>query len=171
MHVTDIIHELEKIIHPGRYKREFTEEQLDQFAVVGFFWERVLGGIWRDTEIRRSDGRLIRPPEQYLDGVYLSPDALDVEDWVVEEFKATWISSNLDIASDPRVFKWRSQTKAYCRALDTRRCRLRALFVCGHWRPPVPVVKLYEIEYSKNELLENWLALLRLAKRKGWLTP
>ncbi len=134
---------------------DFTEADLDHFAVIGRLWEEML------ARTLFQPPRYQRPGEIEVEGVYGSPDAVDTVDPAVCEFKVTWKSSNRAIES---FFKYMLQVKAYCYMLGLTQCRLYVLFVCGNYRPPLPQVRGWLFEFSQHELKDNWRMLLANAK-------
>lgn len=155
----------------------FTEEDLEGFAVVGFLWEWVferayaaasqqalaisalnLPRLGQSGELQRRG--IIIPGEQLLDGIYMTPDGLNVEvrPRALEEYKATWISATADIRL--RKPRWIWQMKAYCWVLGVNHANLRVLFVNGRYerggRMGVPVARTYRFRFTDQDLEENW---------------
>jgi len=149
LHVSQIIRHI-MVVTGLEEKGDFTEDDLNMFAVIGRLWEQMLAdAIFKPP-------RYQRPGEIELDGIYGSPDAVDTDDGVLVEFKVTWKSSNRAIES---FFKYKLQVMAYCHMLQLTRCRLYVFYVCGNWKPPVPQIKAWEIEFTPVELRDNWKML------------
>lgn len=154
LHVSQIIRHM--MVTSGLEEQsDFTEDDLNQFAVIGRLWEQMLA----DTMFKPP--RYQRPGEIECDGIYGSPDAVDTEDCTLAEYKVTWKSSNRAIES---FFKYMLQVKAYCYMLGLTRCRLYVCFICGNYKPPLPQFKAWEIEFSPHELKDNWRMLLTNSK-------
>src|SRR5262245_39067788 len=141
LHLSAIIRDLDLAVHGNRYAETSPETRQVYFA-MGFIWERILAEIIIDTAILRSSGTLVRPGEFVSDGIAMSPDAVDLSDYAIEEYKATWLSSVHPIDS-PKFWPWLVQLKCYCRAIGTRRARLRAFFVNGDWRGSGPQLRAW----------------------------
>lgn len=151
LHVSQIIHHI--MVTSGLAEaNDFTEDDLGMFAIIGRLWEQML------ADVMFRPPRYQRPGEIEVDGIYGSPDAVDCEDGCLMEFKVTWKSSSRAIES---FFKYMLQVKAYCYMLGLTRVRLYVFFVCGNWKPPIPQVKGWEIEFSPHELKDNWRMLVQ----------
>ena len=163
-HVSGVIKSLEK-----RYGRlqgrtdidEKPDDYWNDYRTAGFLIERAFRELL-------SDLNLVRPGELCVDGVHMTPDYLDANEWVLEEWKCTWRSSGWDI-EDPKWDSWFMQIKAYCHALGTLRARLRVFFVNGSYKPRVPQMKAWEMEFTERELQENWQMILSHARQEGML--
>ncbi len=132
----------------------------------GFIWERVLSREFLGPALQT--GKIVRPGELELDGVYLTPDGYDTHDNVLEEWKCTWKSSNNPI-DGPKFWRYWTQVKAYCKALGTNTARLRVLYLMGNYRGGGPHACTYTAIFSQKELDNNWEMLINHAKTKGWL--
>ncbi len=135
---------------------------------MGFIWEQVLAQVLVDTAIKRSAGILVRPGEFHLDGIAMSPDAIDLTDYALEEYKATWMSSSNEI-DGPKFWVWMKQMQCYCKAIGTRTARLRVFFVVGDWKGSGPQVKAWQFEFTEREIDETWQMVTNHARSKGWI--
>jgi hypothetical protein len=135
------------------------EEPLNLAAEVGFMWEELLSAT---LKARLPD----RIGEIVLDGITMSPDGLDVEEWVLWEYKAVWHSSKRSPADN---FKWQSQVKGYCKGVGTLEAKMAILYLNGDWRGGGPEYRGYKISYTQLEVDENWQMLVNHARSKGWL--
>lgn len=178
LHVSRIYGDLDRALNAGRYKNEITPDQLNNFAQVGFLWERVLESILADVTISADPLRYFRPGEQRLDGILATPDYADLDFFGdgtcqlgLEEWKANWSSCRKGDDLDKNFWRWLVQMKAYCFILGTVYARLRVVFMVGDWRDNIsPTPRMWEFEFTPLELEENWAMLKGHAKRKGWLT-
>jgi len=177
LHASQIWEDINRSIGRGP-KSPMSLPDLEEFGTIGFIWERVLETTLANLVHTFQPGRFFRPAEQFVDGVYLTPDYLDLdfngdntwEEAGLEEWKVTWKSSRQGDDLEKNFWKWIVQQKAYCHALDLRRSRLRALFIVGNWRDSiVPKLRTWEFEFTELELRENWSMLTNHARRKGWL--
>ena len=100
------------------------------------------------------------------DGIFLTPDGMDIADWVHEEWKATYKS----MRHDPHeYYRYWWQIKAACYVIGTNLARLRVWFIRGDYKNSGPQWKSWEVEFTDRELEENWMAIVSHAKKKGWL--
>lgn len=116
----------------------------------------------------------IRPGEVEAEGVACSPDILLVaKDGSPNRelsIKTTWKSCRglpLEEGENefPKSFDYyTAQCKTYAVPLETSGSVLVCYFVCGNWSPPVPQVHGWELEFSDQELAENWSALMNIAE-------
>lgn len=120
----------------------------------GFLWERMIevalqGQMEVDQLANPSD--LIRPGEVCMDGIYMTPDAINVRLGHVEEWKATGIrSAKFDIPT--RRLEWLWQAGAYARFFGFTRAVIR---VWHHMEMP-PAVTQWDIEWTDQEIEQNW---------------
>lgn len=119
-----------------------------------------------------------RPGEVHQDGVACSPDILlipkkgDASEMRELSLKVTWKScAKLPTAEEgedgfPQKFDYYlSQCMTYAMPLRTRGSVLLVYFVCGPWRPkPFPQVHGWELDFSGQEIGEQWDALMAIAK-------
>lgn len=162
LHVSTIIKSICHEIDPKRFPLSADGDLPWNRFEVGFTFERVL-----EQAFASRLPHIFRPGEIFLDGIYLSPDGIDPDGWVLEEYKATWMTSH-DAPEGAKFWHWKIQMMAYCHALGTLRARLRALFING-WGDKNPQYKVWEFEFTEHELLCNWSMILRQAQAKGWL--
>jgi hypothetical protein len=119
---------------------------------VGFLWEEVLS---REFAERYA----VRIGEVEHDSIIGSPDGLSINDpkvpdnLVDEEYKATWKS----IRKPPEDnWYWMTQFKSYCYMLGVNTTVLRVLYINGDYKGSGPIPALFRIEYTSQELQENW---------------
>jgi hypothetical protein len=113
--------------------------------------------------------RYIRPGECYVEGITGSPDLLDLEDMTVVDTKFTWKSSRKLDNLEKYFWSWTVQLKGYCRMVGSRTAELWVFCVNGDYKPPVPCIKRLRIEFSQQEIDENWDMIKNHARRRGWL--
>jgi hypothetical protein len=162
LHLSDILTPMARDIAPKRYDES---KPMDWNRVeTGFAFERVLEMAFM---ARRAE--IFRPGEVVKDGIIMSPDGIDPDGWVLEEFKATWMS-DFDAPTHPKFVKWFWQIKSYALALETTRARLRGLFINGNYREGFsPVYHVWDLQFTERELEENWQMILNNARSKGLL--
>lgn len=125
------------------------------------FMEFEKGLLWEDALSLAFGSRLAsRPGELELDGIMGTPDGVAVLAGIltVEEYKATTYSSSKTPAD---FWTWMAQCKAYCFMVGAPVAILRILHLRGDYRAaPWPAYRVWRIEYSDLELLDNWDMLL-----------
>lgn len=175
VHMSAILHDIDRVLNAKRYSSDITPAELDHFAAIGFLWERILERTLADLTIEHEPGRYFRPDEQQMDGIYLTPDYADLDFFGdgtctmgLEEWKVTWKSTNALDNLESNFWRWVVQAKSYCRALGCLHVRFRVLAIVGNWKDKiVPVCRVFEITFTEQELEENWSMLLNHGKRKG----
>jgi hypothetical protein len=158
LHVSDII----KSIMTDLWKNEDTVDDTTRARwTLGYVWESAL-------ELAYKERLGIRPAEIVVDGISCSPDYILREGGatIVNEAKCTWGSSNKDPSQNLR---WMLQTKAYCMAAEATHVKMYVFYMCGNWKPPAPEFKLWDIQYSEQEVVDARSYLLAHAKSKGML--
>lgn len=148
---------------------------------MGLAWEEFYIG-----KVLSLEGVTKHPGEMLVDGVYMTPDgeSLDViitqrtsrgvtksKGKRIHEIKCTYKSTNTVGETEEDLHKqwlWMSQLKGYCRAAKTLYAKLHVLFVCGDYKFPIsPQLKVYEIEFSEQELEENWQLMVEAKNYYG----
>lgn len=177
IHVSNIIRDLEnKLVNPGerpaRADMSSAERaRMGKYAELGFIWEIMVKQVMKPRMLsRRQCLGVVEGVEIELDGVYMNPDAFCIVDDTLEEYKATWKSSR---RGDPAIFaepenfwSWVVQTRAYCAGYSAvykrpiLNVRMFVFFVNGDYKDAGPQVRMYRIEYTKDEVAETW-AMLR----------
>lgn len=172
LHLGAIVQSMLRQLNPAKYKDSPIRPEYGDW---GYVWEEVLSKGWLSKRI--ETGKIIRPGEQTVREdrvpggvVYMNLDGFDVEDWCLEEWKSTWKSIKKAVGDDrplrpelefiglggEHFWHWKVQGMAYARAMRTRRCRYRVMFVNGDYQPPVPVRRAWEVEWEEKEIEENW---------------
>lgn len=166
------------------------EDALDDFAVMGFAWERAAtraidaGALIEIDEtttplvVRRiyehafsralndgwhaSHSDVVKPGEVTVDGIHCTPDGVNVKLRAVEEWKCSWASARHGL--DEAHPDWMMQIPGYCRALGLNVGVLRVFHVNGYYenaRMGKPIARFYRLRWSDEELEENWAAIMR----------
>ena len=144
--------------------REITDSTAILRINIGLAWEQHY-----ICDILSQYGVVDHPTELELDGVYLTHDAESVSviitlgkavaHLVCHEIKATYKSTKT-VGDLTTQWMWLTQIKAYCKALKTTRAVLHILFLCGDYTYPItPVREVWEIEFTQEEIDENWTLL------------
>jgi hypothetical protein len=147
--------------------KPFTPEEQHLVFERGFLWERMVAEyVEMDEWLKRQtdelaskhfslamaevDNRiLVRPGECCLDGVYMTPDALNMQECAVEEWKATGLRYyNFDIYSKRPEWLW--QVGAYTYIFGFNKSIIRI------WHVSENVLNSMLIEWEDGELKRNW---------------
>lgn len=111
------------------------------------------------------------PGKRKLQPLYGTPDAMDVVNWVLEEYKCTWRSSNRVANIETDFWGWFVQIKEYMfmlsliRSRKVLRARLFVYFICGDYRESGPQLRMFDITCTWHELQENHALLMRYVRK------
>jgi hypothetical protein len=150
---------------------KFTPEEQHLLFERGFLWERMVAEYIETNEwlcrqqdehagqhfsralAETSERVLVRPGECQLDGIFMTPDALNMQEQAVEEWKATGLRAyNFDIHS--RRPEWLWQVGAYTHIFGFRKSILRI------WHVSDNVITQLNIDWEDGELAKNWADLM-----------
>ena len=91
--------------------------------------------------------------EMELDGIKMSVDAPFNGEFI--EFKTTRLSAGkFSFDEHPN---WIMRTKGYCHARGITKGFIVIIFLNGDYKPPRPMMKAFELEFTPEELQSNWL--------------
>lgn len=158
VHLGDVTHSLKSRSGLGYKGKGFQDMNLT--PEIGLLWERVLSLVMRDKYA-------MRPPQIQEDGIWMSPDGIGPDPegkvpLVVEEYKATWKSTRRSPAED---FSYMVQVKSYCRALDTHVAIMRIFYIMGDYKGSGPIYRVARLEFTRQELDQNWAMVLKEKER------
>jgi len=125
---------------------------------LGSAFEDGLADFLARRIVASNPERYIRIGEQVLDGIYGTPDILDLETMTIIEVKLTWLSTKND-PDGKKFWKYWTQIKAYCHMLGIRRGQLWICHINGDYRGSGPIMNVWEPdagEFSEDELRTNW---------------
>lgn len=175
-HMMQIVEDLEERLGMSRKNARFGDT-LSIFATLGFVWERVIGRALSGVEIERGGGKVIRPGEQFRDGIYATPDAFNVRQYRLEEWKCTWRKAPENESEfETGNWKWLVQSMGYMHLLGCNVAVIRVFYVMGNWNLKDwsgPSVKMWEVRATDEELEENWRMIVNHKKtmEKGGKAP
>jgi hypothetical protein len=164
-----------KMLYP--VESGITPEELKVYGLLGLaFEDRAEKALLSLSLDKDWPWECARSPEVHLDGVACSPDILmyGKEDGDVQEMslKATWKSPK-EAPEGEKFHYYRDQSLTYASPLDTFRGVLLVYFVNGEYKkykrgepskPPVPLVKGWQMEWSLQERQEMWQAIQNLKR-------
>jgi hypothetical protein len=122
---------------------------------VGLAWEDWLSSQYPDV--------MYHPGEMELDGILMTPDGLHPNE-TLYEFKVTWKSAFklFNEGYDHKSFwMWRAQNMGYLKALGWRKVRQCILYVNGDYRGSLPQFVELDVEYTQEEIDDNWRLMLK----------
>ena len=150
VHISDLITDLVLRVPSLAKSIDSDQETLESMFFMGLVWEDVVGDYtgWKPVPLERE-------------GILLSVDYLDPVNGRIDECKFTWKSLwKFDIRDQ---WRWMTQVKGYCYGWGVRKARVWCCHINGDYRPPSPRVIAYDLEFTDQELGENWEMLVRHA--------
>lgn len=157
--------------------KDFTKIEQHLLFEQGFLWERLVKEYTDSDEYRQYEwdrfvelglkpilddeagsGYIIRPGEQQMDGVYLTPDGINLKLFFYEEWKATKISpKRLNRESLPTIKpEWILQCAANCRVFKMTRAMIRV----WHYGELPPLVQQFVVDWTAEEIEDAWKRIL-----------
>lgn len=121
-----------------------TIDQLLLFA-IGFALQYIILGKAAETELGP------------VDSISMTVDGI-INDEHVIEFKVTRRSLNKFNLKEQG--SWLRRTMMYCYAAGRQKAYVTVLFLQGDYKPPRPMIESWELEFSGEELYENWQEML-----------
>jgi len=169
LHLSDIISDMMKRLDPKRYdKRDKAGTPLPMNEVkigAGISFEQALEKTFKPAAVAA-----FRPEPILVDGIWCSPDHVEMDPYCVSEFKCTEYSAKKEFPYDDVYWPWLVQTKGYGKALGTGLAKVWVMYMHGDYAPPtIWEPKVWGLEFSEMEIEENWLMLVNHAKAQGWL--
>jgi hypothetical protein len=114
--------------------------------------------------------QMFRPAPIQCDGIWMSPDAVDPDEWCPHEYKLTWYSASKECPIDPVYWPWVVQIRCYARALEADHGYLTVYHLNSDYKPPRPrPPRTWRLNFTKRELDQTWGAVVQHAKEQGWL--
>lgn len=169
LHLSTVIADLDNTVnHKGRRvsfagASEKERQRALRYFEAGFMWEQVFQRQWQRRmrkHLRRARFELTYQCHGIRGGgMWMTPDAIDEDEWALWEFKLTWktVKRLAELDSDPSFWPWKVQIGCYLRTLKMTRCYLVPFFVNGDYSEPrVPDVRLLRLDFDAAELERNW---------------
>lgn len=140
----------------------FDSQDLEAYRIGGFLFERAM------YENILAHRKLERLGEFEVDGILMTPDAVDLSISTGIETKMTWRSmptkKNGKTIED-EFATWILQIQGYMKALSVNRWELWAYFVNGGYGADrKPKMRRWDLEYSKEEVEGTWKRIKNHAK-------
>lgn len=175
LHLSSIYKVLMQRLQPARFGGNKPMDM--QRVEIGLLFENML------ERALAEKFSTVRPGEVFSDeGIAMSPDGVNPIEGSGEEYKATFMSSRDGLYEIVEVdgarhqiprdkfVHWFVQMKGYAKWLGTRVFILRVLFICGDYSRPIqPQFKSYRIEFTEQEIEDNWAMLVQIAHEEGLL--
>jgi hypothetical protein len=148
---------------------------------MGFFKEqdgdgedptlRMSAGLaWEDWLSKQNHDWVYHFGEAELDGIAGTPDCFDLVHDRLVEIKFTWKSSTRPIEKE---WYWWAQIKCYCKMMSeflgqpVLNAELHVYWAMGDYRGSGPQYKVYEAEFTQQEIDALWQMVVREAKSLG----
>lgn len=168
LHLSDIYKILMVRLQPKRFGGDKPMDM--QRVEVGLLFESMLEEALARRFAHHRPGELIS-----VEGVYMSPDGVNLTLAAGEEYKATYMSCGKGITDEngepsEKFVHWFVQMKGYAKWLGVTRYLLRVLFLAGDYSWPIgPQFKSWDITFTDEEIDENWTMLMNIAREEGLL--
>lgn len=161
-------------IQRGKGQKPLTAGEQHIVFQQGFLWENAVAeyiaspenqqleidnfiscfGLEQLREDARESG-ILRPGECQMDGIYLTPDGINMRLWHGEEWKATAIrKKNFDIRTSRSEWLW--QGAAYLRIFGMT----RMIYRVWHTGDFPQCVSQIVVDWTKDEIESNWSRIL-----------
>ena len=174
LHVSDVLRYIDNaVVHPGKRQpygelSRLEKRNMGYRTEMGFIFEAMVDLEHKARERQRAKNKyrgVLLQAEMELDGIFLTPDCYVQDTCTVEEYKATWTSSQRWTHKDPEesYWYWFASTMCYCFAHGTNLCDIYVFWVNGDYRGMGPNVQRYSLYYSDEELESNWMMVLKHA--------
>lgn len=127
---------------------------------VGLAWENWLAAQYPEV--------MYHPGEIIHEGIIMSPDGLHPNE-TLYEFKATWKSMKKLLAEGyghKSFWMWRAQNMGYLEPMGWLKTRQIILYVNGAYQGVCPEFVELDVEYTRQEVADNW-ALMQKHKHKA----
>lgn len=154
----------------------FTDEQQHLLFQQGFLWERMVADYIATPENKQiewdrfasnhirvqtdldaqENASLVRPGECQMDGIWMTPDAINTTHWHLEEWKATGMRAD-GFNIEMRRPEWLWQAAAYCRFYKMT----RGIFRIYHYGSMPPSVTQLVVDWEGDEIEQNWKSILQ----------
>lgn len=166
-HVSDLLKSM--AVRTGKLDdSEEEEDSLELRMMMGLAWEE-----WLAKQLTQQfPSILFRFGELVEDLIIGTPYAYEPMNNVIHEFEMTWKTSARDIESQ---WVWLSRCRSYCylarelaRELDYPDCLeawLHVLYVNGDYNGSGPQYKVYQCEFTRQEVGSLWSQLTREKER------
>lgn len=163
LHLSQITKALSKSLEPDRFddSKGFNFVKME----AGLCFEDILEMGLAERHGTMRVGEIVSP-----EGIWMSPDGFNPTTLRLEEFKCTWMTSRHGVADKygmplQKFQHWFWQIMGYCKWLDVCGATLRVFFVNGNYEHPYqPVLVEYQLDFSQEEINENWQMLVRYAR-------
>lgn len=162
LHLSHIIRSMEEDIY-GLLKGDGMDQQdLEAYRIAGFLFEHGLYNvILKDDQVERLG-------EFELDGIIMTPDAINLTRGRGVESKCTFRSMKHDVLDQTGEFgSWWIQIMGYAKCLGMLNWDLYTMFMRGDYgKVRRPVLKHWEIDFEQDEVDHNWR---RIRNHATWM--
>lgn len=158
VHISEIISDLAvKLGHYEKREGPIPDDVANKMALGNALEHAII-----ERHVQDAPDRYVKPGELECDGLFLTPDLVDVIDACVHEIKLTWLNSRHD--NEATMWRFWTQARCYCHALGFDTARLTVVFVNGNYAGSGPVGLTWEHVFTPAELRENWALMTSHAR-------
>lgn len=166
LHASDIYGSYYEQANPKRYGKKADAPPPDLLFAVGLAWEQYL------EKALVANGVLCGRPGELVGEwkgkeIKYSPDLLIVNGTdKLGEIKATWMSSRV-VPTHKDFAKYLSQGMMYAYFTGIHTVTYFVTHIVGNWRDyPFPIMKVYDITFTKRELMSEMTTLMNHAENE-----
>jgi len=174
LHLSDVLNRMGKAIG----EKQYGETGWDTFRMSGFVWETAVeymaAGMDHDSAMDAAFRRHLRELRKNVitqcagekDGIRMTPDALVVDEGVVESYKSTHRKMpKTQDEFEEKFWKWVAQEASYCYLLGVDTARWIVLWNRGDYGAERgPVVMQATMTWTPEELAERWKVIVMHAE-------
>jgi hypothetical protein len=167
VHLSNIVRDI--ALKTGFLKPQYASEKFEDIDPT----KMELGMAWEDRVFTIHHPEVLyHPGEVIVDGVAMTTDGLSygwIAEGAVHECKLTWKSKKreLDLFGE---WMWLAQTMSYCYGHQMTTAMYHIFWINGDYKRGEPSgnpsYSLYKLEFTWDEILENWNAILNHGRDK-----
>lgn len=174
VHFSTIMNDILMRKDPARYSDEGRHDNVRYMNfMMGLILERALELAWLDREMEVRP-ELIRPGELRLDGIIITPDALDTALGRPEEYKLTKKSCRQP-PTDDKFWQYWTQLMCQCKVVGSLTGVLRVCHINGNYSRDDSdpdsgyVIKSWAWTWTQLQIDERWAMIVGHGIRYGFL--
>lgn len=171
-HLSEVIRYI--AISNGHYALNDSNPDLDPTIMTRMQLGQALEFSLMQRYALHSPHRFVTTGEIRCDGLALTPDVLDILIPSIDDFKLTWMSSNVD-PTDLKFWKWWTQVMCYAYAvgqhfkMPINTVKLHVCHVNGAGKGSAPVMNEWRMDCEQEEIEGRWDLIYSTSKTKAFL--
>lgn len=160
IHVSDIIADIVRMVPSLAKTLDMEEETRNNMWALGLIWEDSIQKYTGWPQVQKEVDGIVATCDQLVPVTPKGP--------CVDECKLTWKTSRGVLEGKPYhdirdSWRWMTQAKSYCHVWNVRVARFWVCHVNGNYAPPQPQLIRYDLEFSDQEIAENWFMMTQHA--------